>query len=178
MARRFQQRSFGRSTSRANRGWVGIVDAAVTIIPAASKVLVAAFVLDNQGIDETVLRVVGQISVFSDQLVGSEFQTGAVGMCVVTDTAIGLGITALPDPVTDVSDDLWLWYQGISQRFTFLTSAGFDARGATQYSFDNKAKRIVHTGSSLAVVAANASATEGFSVGLNFRMLTQVRGTR
>ena len=176
MARR-QLRQY-RQQSRPNRGWAGDVPAAPLTVPAASKVLSSLLVLDNDGIDETILRVVGGIAIQSDQLSAVETQSGAVGMCLVTDTAVAVGITALPDPVTDVQDDVWFFYQSFATQLFFSTAVAFDAQGSTWFPFDSKAKRIFHSGQTVAVVIANSHATHGLKVQFNFRMLTQVRGTR
>ena len=172
---RTQRSNFTRRTP--NRGWAGQVPAASIAVPAASKVLVSQLVLDNDGIDETFLRVVGGIAISSDQSVANEDQVGAIGMCVVTDAAATVGITALPDPVSDVQDDMWFFYQPFAQSFTFNTAVGVDPQFATWYPFDQKAKRIVHSGSQVVVVIANSHATHGFAAFPLFRVLTQVRGT-
>ena len=147
-------------------------------MPASSKVFVTSFVLANQGIDETILRVVGGVHVISDQVAASEDNFGAIGMCLVTDTAAALGITALPDPVTDVEDDVWFFYQSFAQRFLRGDNTGFESAAGRWYSFDSKAKRIFHTGQTIALVAANANATHAFNILVNMRVLGQVRGTR
>ncbi len=173
-----QFRQLRQSSSRPNRTWAGSLLAAAVAVPAASKVLLASFVLSNQGIDETVLRTLGEIAIESDQTAANEFQIGAVGMCVVTDTAIATGITALPDPVTDVSDDIWFMYSSFAYRFGLVTGAGFSAQFANVSHFDSKAKRVFSSGQSIAVVVANAHASHGFNILLNTRLLAQVRGTR
>ena len=175
MARRFQ-RNFARS-STPNRTWAGAAPAARTVIPAASKVLVFTITVDNPGIDETVLRVVGGVRVMFDQSSADEYQLGAIGMCIVTDTAIAAGIASIPDPVTDVQDDVWFFYQSFAQRFSLLTAVGFDADGGHYYPFDSKAKRVVHSGMSIVGVAANAHASNGLEIVWNVRVLGQVRGT-
>ena len=59
----------------------------------------------------TVTRTVGMISVQSDQNVAVEIPFGAFGMRVVSDKAVATGAAAIPDPVTQVSDDAWYVYQ-------------------------------------------------------------------
>ena len=173
---RHQFRQFNRQ-SRPNRGWAGAVASAPIAVPASSKVLAATLALDNDGIDETILRVVGGIAIQSDA-VASEIQVGAIGMCLVTDTAAALGITAVPDPVTDVQDDVWFFYLSFAQKLQVFDATGANPNFATWYPFDQKAKRIFSSGNTVAVVVANAHATHGFEFMLNDRVLTQVRGTR
>ena len=111
MPRRQFQRNFSGS-SRPTRSWTGLV-ASATIVPTSTKVLLGTFVLSNPGIDETVLRSVGQISVSTDNDGASEQQVGAWGMCIVSDVALAIGITALPSPVSEISDDFWFVHQTI-----------------------------------------------------------------
>ncbi len=176
MARRQMARGRGFRPP-PNRNWFGFVGTGGVTLGPNSKVLAGSFALSNQGIDETLLRNVGGISVASDQAAASESQMGALGMCVVTDTALALGITALPDPVTDAADDIWLLYVSFAQELRFSDATGFEPNFATWYPFDSKAKRVVHTGQSLAIVVANANSTFGFKFILNLRTLAMVRGT-
>ena len=175
MPRRQLQR-FPNRGSRPNRAWTGAVISAV-IVPTASKVLLASFVLSNQGIDETILRTVVQISVFTDNEAAAEQQVGAFGICVVTDVALAIGITAVPSPVAEIQDDLWYVHHTIVQRSSFLSSIGFYPNVATLYQFDSKAKRKVETGSTIVVVVEN-SGPHGFQIATGMRMLSQVTGTR
>ena len=175
MARR-QQRQFNRQ-SRPNRDWTGIAPAAATIIPASSKVLIATFVLASPGIDETILRTVGQISVAPDQTAAQEFQIGGFGLCIVTDRAVTVGITAIPDPVTEVDDDMWFVYVLFCQEFFPGAGTSTDFNMRTNYAFDSRAKRILTDGYTVAIVAANSHATHGLTIVPQFRMLSMVRGT-
>jgi len=176
LARR-QTRQFPTQRRRANRDWAGIVSTAFVAVPAASKVLLGTFVLANPGIDETILRTVGVLTVQSDQAAASENQLGAIGMRIVTDRAGTVGITAIPDPVTEVSDDGWFMYQGFAQAFTFLDSTGFDSDAGHTYAIDSSAKRVLEDGSRIAIVVANASSSHGLQVAIVLRLLAMVRGT-
>ena len=176
MARRQQRQSF-QNRRRPNRDWTGLAPAAFTAVPAASKVLISTVVLANPGIDETILRVVGGVRVISDQVVAIEDQLGAIGMHLITDTAFAIGITAIPDPVTDINDDGWFMYQAFGQRISIVSAVGFDGNMGEFYPIDSSAKRVIEGGSRVAVVVANAHATHGFQVALSFRMLAMVRGT-
>ena len=176
MARQRQlNRGFRKSPS--NKGWSGIILPAPVVIPANSRTFLAALTLDNDGIDETVLRVVGGITIASDQAAANENQIGAFGLCVVTDAAAAIGVTALPDSVIDVGDDMWLQFQGFAQEFQFSSAVGMRPNFGIWYPFDSKAKRVVHSGSQLAVIVSNAHATHGLTISVVFRLLSMVRGT-
>ena len=169
-----RQRQFQiRRRRSSNKAWAGVVGAAYVILPAATKVLAASFTLSNPGIDETVLRTVGLISVQSDQSSSAEEQIGALGVCEITDRALAVGITAIPDPVTEVSDDFWLLYVP----FSMSGAQGTVPNNSKEFMFDSRAKRLVEEGTQLAVVVANAHATHGLEFQLSMRLLSMVRGT-
>ena len=173
---RNRSRSFTRRTP-ANKSWAGHVSTGTTTVAAATKVLVTTFTLSNQGIDETILRTVGQLGVASDQQAQNEQQQGAMGLCVVTDAAAAVGITAIPGPVTDMSDDVWLLHVPFVNRFLFGSGVGIHANGMNSVDFDSKAKRVVHSGTQLALVIENAHAGNAFIIAVSIRLLSMVRGT-
>ncbi len=145
-------------------------------LPAASKVLLATVVLSNPGINETVRRTRGQVIVTSDQGSVIEEQLGALGAIVVSDTAVGVGVASLPDPVTDASDDGWFVWMPFMQATGFNpTSASIDSAAAKQtYDFDSKAMRRVEEGFTIAFVAANSHATFGLKIGISISILTSL----
>ena len=176
MASRFSGRSRGarRSGPRPNRGWFFVADATFTVLAADSILLHSVFVPANPGIDEVAIRTVGSLSIASDQTGANEEQIGAFGMILVTDSAVAIGVTAMPDPVVDASDDGWFVYQSFAQN-TALNSAGV---GSITYPIDSKAKRILEgTGMNIAVMLTNSHATHGLTFSLQLRVLSQVRGT-
>ena len=170
MAQR-HQRSFRKTP--ANRNWAGI-EIATQTIAGNTAVLLATFVLTNPGIDETILRSLASFIIRSDQLVATESQVGALGMIIVSDQAAGVGITAVPHPVTDIDDDGWFVHMPIAQAIYFGDATGFTHIPGG--SFDSKAKRVVHDGQTIALVVENVTAT-GFSIAGIVRSLSMVRGT-
>ena len=175
MARR--QSRFPRSQSRPNRGWSGLIEATDTAIPAGSKVLLGSFTPTAPGIDLTILRTVGHVSVASDT-VANELQLGAFGIIKVTDVALAAGIASIPGPVTNVEDD-WFIFQAFGFETALHSNVGVNPDWAHMLEFDSKAKRILPgDGMALAIVAENAHATHGFDVSVGLRILAQVRGTQ
>ncbi len=169
MVQRYRQ----RTGSRPNRTWAA-TSVAATQVPPASKVLLGAFGPTTQGIDETILRSVGMLSVVSDQAGVHEEQRGALGICLATDTAITAGVASLPGPITEGSDDGWMLYVPIAQSGAIAT----DGMASYSYPFDSRAKRILQPGYSFAIVVENDHASHAFKVQLVIRILGQVRGTR
>jgi len=160
-----------RTTRRGFRpspSWAGVASAAYTVLPAASKVLVTSFVPTLTDVGETVRRTRGHLSVGTDQAAAIEEQIGALGAGVFSDTAIAAGITALPDPITNIGDEFWFVYQPFIRK-------GMDSSAAaptfTEYMIDSKAMRKVPPGYSVAIIMANAHATFGLEWAVNLRIL-------
>jgi len=128
-------------------------------VGAATKVLLTSVVLSNPGINETVRRTRGVISIRSDQSLADEEQTGAYGLVVVSDLAIAAGAASIPGPITDASDDGWfVWVPFCRSR------RSTDSLNADQFFYDSKAMRRIEEGFSVVVMVENASATDGLRI--------------
>ena len=160
---------------RHNRAWSGVVSTSGTAVAAATKVLLGSFNPTTSG-DVTVLRTVGTFMIHSDQTAATEQQSGAFGCILVNDVALALGVTGIPGPVTEISDDGWFLYQSFHQRFTQLSAVGFSAQGAMLYQYDSKARRKVEDGRSVAIMVENSSASAGFTIQFSMRLLAEVYG--
>jgi len=158
---------------RSNRSWAGVAAADVTNVPAASKVLLGSFAPTVSG-DITAIRSVGYITISSDNDTGDELQLGAFGMIKVTDTALGIGVTAVPGPVTDIADDGWLLYQSFGFEMFTHTTVGQEPGFGHMIQFDSKGKRIVSDGQSLAIMVENAHASHGFDITFSIRLLSLI----
>jgi len=74
----------------------------------------------------------------------------ALGACVVTDAAFAIGATAIPDPVTDISDDIWA--------FINVVSIATAARAVQDpIHFDGRAMRKVEEGNRLVFIVSNTT---------------------
>ncbi len=147
-------------------GWSRLLASGMTTVPASSKVLLATATLSNPGIDETVRRTRGGIWIQSDQSAAIENQIGALGAIVVSERALVIGITAVPDPVTEKDDDGWFLWVPFAQS-SDLTAG----RTGYWYEFDSKAMRKISEGFAIAFVAGNNSASNGLQVALIFSVL-------
>ena len=177
MARRTPRSGTFRPRRVRNLSWTGTVATTHTALAASSKVLVSTIIPSNVNIDETVLRLVGGLHIISDQLSANEGQYGALGVIKITDVAFAVGISAIPDPISDVEDDGWMLYVPFVNDFAFNSGVGFDGNAGNWFPFDSKSKRTIEDGNRLAVVIANASSTLGLSFALYMRTLVMVRGT-
>ena len=167
-----RNRQFPSRTSRPNRTWSKSNAVGFASVSVSSKVLIGSFVLSNPGIDETVLRTVGQIGVTSDQTAGTEAQIGAFGMIVVTDLALAAGAASIPGPITDAADDGWFLYVPITQEQVVATAVGIVR--SKDYVFDSKAKRRVSEGQGIAIMAENASPSFVFRIAHVLRLLSMI----
>ncbi len=159
---------FVRQRQRTASDWGRLVDPH-TAVGAATKVLLASFVLSNPGIGETVRRTHVMLSVVSDQTGVLEQQNGALGMMIVSDLAIAAGAASIPGPVTDASDDGWFLWFGVSQ-VSIAALGGVVNTNPQSYVIDSKAMRKVADGFSIAVMYESLS--QGAFVGTAISLLS------
>ena len=167
---RARHRSFTRGRgSRRQTEWGFTRSLANILVPANSFVLagVIDITLFDDSLPLTLVRTRGVIQVQSDQAGASELQIGAVGVAIVTQAAITLGVTAMPDPVTFEDSGIWQTYQA----FAATTTAAAENPVQTLYHIDSKAQRKIETGEGLVAVVANLSAATGLLFTFNFRYL-------
>ncbi len=174
---RLRSRSFQRNRVPSNKSWAVVADLGNTLTAANSKQFLGSLVLSNPGIDETILRTVGIISVASDQNIADETQVGVFGMIKVSDRAAVIGATAIPGPITDGADDGWIAWVPFEELFILKTAVGFDANITHRYAFDFKTKRVNHDGEQVAMIWETGSTSDGVTLTVLMRVLSMVRGT-
>ena len=166
-------RTFSRPPPRTKM-WIGNGVGASTVVGNA-KLLIAslsasAFLLRPF----TILRTRLEINLVSDQAAVDEVPTVTLGQIVVTDTAVAIGVTAIPDP-SGISGDPeadWYVFQAMIVRFKFLSSVGFHPAAGTNYPVDSKAMRKVGPDDNIALMASSDSAA-GAIITTSGRMLIQ-----
>jgi len=168
MARRAITRPRFPGRQRSATDWGRSVDVEELAVLSATKVLVGTFTLSNPGIAETIRRTRGVLTVSSDQSVAAEYVAGAMGMIVVTDTALAVGITAIPGPLTNANDDGWWVWEPCS----FKGSLGGGGVVSQSYQFDSKAMRRVEEGFSGAIVFESGSNGNAMAVAVSLSILT------
>ncbi len=117
----------------------------------------------------TITRLVGSLYVASDQSAAFEFPFGAFGGIVVSDKALALGATAVPDPITQTSSDEWFMIRSFG-----LSGNPEEGRVVHEFMFDSKAQRKVQDGDDVAFVMSNGSSAAGVSFVARFRMLVKL----
>jgi len=148
---------------RSPTNWSGVVATGLIAVPALTKVLVTTAVPSFVS-GETIRRIRGTLLVN-----GTAFFHGAIGAYVANDRAVLAGVASLLDPVTEVGDDAWFWYQSFHGSGAGSGSAG--SLGSQVLTIDSKAMRRVSTGYQVVFVVGNASATLAFNIALSLRLL-------
>ncbi len=140
---RFRNQSIPRAVSKRQTLWgLSVISGGFTGIAANSKLLFAS--ASSAGLapqlPQTLIRIRGMMNVVSDQVVATEFPSGAFGIAVVNETARALGITALPGPISDPLFP-WVVHQFFDQEFQFISATGVQSPADREYVIDSKSMR-------------------------------------
>ena len=146
--------SFRRTSGSKRRrvSWSKGPGGIATIVSASGSQLLS--VVSQANLDDlTITRLRGSIEVgLVTASAGGEGYTWAVGVANVTENAFGIGITAVPTPLTDINWDGWLYHvQGnlISRDATPLDEANL----LVHIEVDSKAMRKTHNTDGVIAVA-------------------------
>ena len=104
---RFQRTGGG---SRRRTSWFGGPRGGTGVLSSSGSLLIATgFQIVADGI--TLVRTRGELLVQLETVgaAGDGWRVAA-GLCIVSENAFGVGITAVPTPIADDSWDGWLWY--------------------------------------------------------------------
>jgi len=154
--------------------WLGVAPSVTTLSGPSQALLFTGFpasILDLRPF--TVVRVRGQLHVSSDQSGATENYEAALGMAIVSDQALAIGVTAVPTPFTDSASDLWFLYEAMQGRLDQNTTAGILETGHGR-SFDSRAMRKVEDGQDLAISVETASTSAGAVIMKSGRMLLKL----
>jgi len=162
-----RSRSFSGPLRRGQKratSWDTIV-VATTNVASNTAVLLASADADLKAKRPfTIVRTQLELYVTSDQTAASENQQLAVGMCVVSDQASAIGVSAIPTPDTDAGSDLWFLHQWMFSSFVFGTGVGFiEGEGRTVH-VDSKAMRKVNDDEDVLVVCEASGNSSGLIV--------------
>ncbi len=163
----------GARVVRAQRqptNWARFVSLGGVVLAAGAKALITTVTLSNPGINETVRRTRGILSISSNQEAANHDQIGALGLVVVSDLAIAAGAGSIPGPVTDASDDGWFVWLPFTQR----TDAGLQGVESREYHFDSKVMRRVEEGFGVAFMIENGSASNAIQFNLGVSLLSSL----
>ncbi len=169
-----------RGVSRPQRqptNWARSCGVGHVTVPAASKAIMLTVVLSNPGINETIRRTRGILTVSSDQEARLESVVGAIGAIVINDLAVAAGAASIPGPCTDNDDDgwfMWMPFQLLSAASSLGTAASFVAAGSVPFLFDSKAMRRVQEGFSMVFMIENAHPTFGLEFDFSVSLLSSL----
>ncbi len=110
---------------------------------------------DNQ----TIVRTRGQLLLYlsAADAARTGFHEVAFGMCVVSQNAAGVGITAIPTPLTDIGWDGWFVHWMGTVVASSSTVDGSDRAAVVRVDIDSKAMRKIHATDNIVAVMEFAS---------------------
>ena len=139
--------------------WVAIPFAQTTLNSAGGTIIStmnAAFIALRPF---TIIRTRVELLLRSDQsAVAAEFQSAAYGEAVVTEQALGIGVTAVPTPVTDLGSDAFYLHQILFAGHSIVTQ---ETNPVQTFSVDSRAMRKVGENDELYGVGEFSSITQG-----------------
>ena len=152
--------------------WIGPADQPYVAVASTVSVLLASFDPNAAGLAKpTVVRTRGQVSVKPEAFTGDVDIVGAFGMCVVTDQAFGIGITAIPDPFDQAEWDGWFVWRSFSYHLEFSTAENI-LLGSWDFEVDSKAMRKV--GDNETIVLMAQSQIGAFRISAPVRLLLKL----
>ena len=119
----------------------------------------------------TIVRTHLLLSFATDQRSADEHPNGAFGAVVVKETAVAIGVTAVPTPIAEPNAEYWV-YQGLDANFAFTTGTGY-RNIQVHFPIDSKAMRKVNVDDDIAFVMENRSAV-GSELGVEGRFLLKL----
>jgi len=122
----------------------------------------------------TIVRTRALWHVRSDQQAVSEPYSAALGMCVVSEQATAIGVTAVPTPIVDMDSDLWFFHDLIGGSFRFLDATGVQDPAGISHNSDSKAMRRVNNDQDVAIVTESMTAGGGVDTIVGLRMLLKL----
>ncbi len=167
-----RNRTHTRAAKRQST-WIGPADQGYVPVGSAGAAIISTFDPDGASlIAPTIIRTRGQVSTaLSVGIAGDVDVIGAYGMCIVSDNAAGIGITAVPLPFDDAAWGGWFVWRSFSMRYEF--TSGVDARFTMQSEeVDSKAMRKVSTDETILIVAQ--SQVGAFDISAPLRLLLKL----
>jgi len=107
---------------------------------------------------------------------GDGFPRLAAGICIVSENAFGVGVTAVPTPLTDIAWDGWLWHSMGACFGQVSGNFGNDGAQVIRWVIDSKAMRkIKQTDISIGVIELGTeTGTATLLADLNTRELVKI----
>ena len=93
----------------------------------------------------TIVRIRGEavITMRLATAVGDGFENFAMGICIVSENAFGVGVTVVPSPITDMAWDGWMYHSSHGHITSLSTTEEHRVTGARVIPIDTKAMRKI-----------------------------------
>ena len=151
-------RSRGRLGAKRQTQWISVDTVETTLSGSPSAVIQNSLNTIALAFRPfTIVRVRGVMFIRSDQVTNTETYGVDLGFAVVSDQAVGIGVSAVPTPLTDKGSDLFFLYEQLFDRIEESGGAGTGVPTSTGRfaQFDSKAMRKVETDQDVIVVVEN-----------------------
>ena len=169
MAGRRHIRGVQRGARRAT-SWFDLPPSQTSTAGSVGVILLQLTALELAKRPFTIVRTHIAYRIASDQVVASESYGIGIGMCVVSDQATAIGVTAVPTPVTDAQSDFWFLHQFAFGEFLFATAAAFTEDSLT-HRIDSKAMRKVSEDEDVLLVIENTGLGGGVTIDIGGRLM-------
>jgi len=167
-------RVFRGGRMRRETLWTGITETETAMAAASTAVLFTGFGASTLALRPfTIVRVRGWWHLRSDQLAGTESYMAGIGMAVVSDQALAIGVTAVPTPFTDKASDLWFLHDIMSGQFAVSSAIGILEVGRGK-ELESRAMRKVEEGQDVALSIETASTSNGAVIAKAGRILIKL----
>jgi len=163
----FRARSSTRRQSAWNQGPNGL---SANLVASGASAIAIGQQAAIAGL--TIVRIRGRLTIFGTAAAtAANHMFWAFGICIVSENAFGVGITAIPHPQTDIKWDGWMYHtQGVG---TTTPGSAVGTHGAIE--IDSKAMRkIKDTDFLIGVVEATEVGTSSVQFDLESRILVKL----
>ncbi len=166
-------RSFRRS--RRETRWLSLPVVRTTLASSSSAAIILVLTAAEKAERPfTIVRTRLIMHVLSDQVAASETYQVALGGAVVSDQAVGIGVTAVPTPQTDRLSDLWFLYEDVCAQVIIGATSTIQEPAGTQVRVDSRAMRKVEEGEDIIFTLENSSIGDGTITTVAGRMLVKL----
>jgi len=165
-------RGFSRAGPKRLTGWFGITAVQTTEV-AAGGTLVSSLSAGALALRPfTIVRTHLTVHARSDQGAASESYLASVAMCVVSEQAAAIGVTAVPTPITDQESDLFFLHMDLMGSLAIDTAVGTLMQGVNR-EMDSKAMRKVNEDQDVILVTEGGVLGGGTIIRTSGRMLVK-----
>ena len=145
--------------------WGGLADQAYLTVASGGSTLISS---TSFAAPATVVRNRGMVAIKPSSYTADVSPVGAVGMGIVSQEALAVGVSAIPTPFSDADWGGWLMWRSFAYHFESITQAGV-LLGTWNMEIDSKAMRKVEPNEALVFIAESQSGA--FSIAETVRLL-------